>query len=791
MFQNNIKLTFRNLFKNKVFTLISIAGLGISLTAVFLIVLWIKDEYQVNRFPEKLDRIYSLLEIDTLGDGTVSVDNTVPYPLIQESVEQIPGIEQTVALDYPNSRFFELEGQLYKSVGSYGAFEMFDFFSIPLLMGNVDNPKENINTIVLTESYAKKLYGDNWQERAIGSSLKVGVERQLEIVGICADPPKNASEYFDFEYIINLERRLKTDPWLYEWGNTALTGFMLLQEGTKPETVHAQFSNLYNKEDDIEGIGFTSQPFADRYLYNKFDEYGKVEGGRIDYIRIFGVAAVFLLLIACINFINLATARATKRAKEIGVRKTIGANKEALISQFMLEALVIVLLSVAAAVLLASMLLPALRQITEKEILFSYWDLSFWGMLLGGIVVTTLLSGLYPAFVLSAFKPVEVIKGQVVKNNSKFDFRKSLVVLQFVLSTLLVVFAFIVRQQVNYIQNKNLGLDRENVVYIQKDALLSSKFDVLRTSLLQKTGIVDVAATSHTPIDIQSSTNGIQWPGKQAADNNLSFDIQWADYNYVDIFKIPISEGRFYQKGMLSDSSGLVINRAAADVMGMEEATGQVVDFWDGKRQIIGVLENFHTRSLHEDITPMVVLLQPNTTWSMFIRTAPGATDNAISNIRASFAEVLPGYQLEYEFLDDKFKRRYKSEMITSQLANYFAFIAIFIGCLGLLGLATFMIQQRTKEIGIRKVLGASVTNLVGLLSKDFLGIVLIAVVIATPIAWYLSNQWLDSFAYKIDVEWWVFALTGILTLMIAFLTISFQSLKAAFSNPINALRNE
>ncbi|MEM9887406.1 MAG: ABC transporter permease [Bacteroidota bacterium] len=788
MLKIHFKSAIRNLWKNKVFSAISIGGLSISLAAVLLILLWVDDERKVDTFGGEITNLHRLFIVDTLADGSLKVSRSIPYPLVQEAADKIPDANVIAARDYPLERFFQLEEKLYKARGSNATISLLEAFPVEILAGSLEASKSKTNSIVITEDFAAQLFGKNWSANAIGATLLLNRADGLEITAVCENPPNNST--IQFEYLINLAHHIKKNDWLLDWGSSALSVYINLNDHAQPAIVKQKLDGLIAKS-EIAGVHAKLQVFSEGYLYGKFDEMGQASGGRIEYVRIFSIAALFLLLIACINFVNLATARANRRAKEVGVRKTIGASRWALVKQFMSEAFFITFLSIGIAILLAQLALPWLSQLTDKELHFAYTSPAFWLFIAAIIGVTSLLAGTYPAFVLSAFRPVQVLKGKLTARTQKVNLRKMLVVVQFTLAALLILFALLVQQQIHFIKNTNLGLDRENIISIYKDEILSEKYDIIKKELLKESSIQDVTVTGNTPIDLQSSTTGIKWEGKQEQEQNTSFKLQWADYNYLDIFKIPLADGRFYEEAMQSDSTALVINETAAEVMGMENAVGKTVNMWGTKRQIVGVVKDFHNQSLHESVAPMLILLDPENTWSLFVKTEPGATSAAIAALQRTSSSILPDYQLEYEFLDEAYERKYRSEIVTGQLVNYFALISILISCLGLLGLATFLTQQRTKEIGIRKVLGASVASIIGLLSKDFIALILLAILIASPIAWYGMNQWLENFAYHVQVQWWLFGLTALAAVTIALLTIGIQSLKAALANPVKSLRNE
>jgi len=502
---------------------------------------------------------------------------------------------------------------------------------------------------------------------------------------------------------------------------------------------------------------------------------------------------VFLLLIACINFMNLATARSVKRAKEVGVRKVIGALRSVLAGQFMGEALLFTVLALVLAVTLVFFLLPAFNSLTGKYLALHFTDASFWLLLIGTTLVTGLLAGSYPAFFLSSLEPVKVLKGSLKFGSGARLFRQGLVVFQFVLSMLLIVGTIVVYRQVNFIQTENLGYDRENLIYIPVEGELATltKFKTFKDELLRMPGIQTVSSMNEAPFSIGNSTGGVSWTGK---DPNVNIEVTQTavGYDLLKTLKAKLVAGRDFSAEFSTDTSNYIINESLAVRTGYKDPVGQPITMWGKPGKIIGVMEDFHFQSLHTPIAPLILRLSTEPSSQNFlIRTQPGQTKQAVASIESLWKQQNPKFPFSYHFTDDEYQKLYQSESVVGSLANYFAFLAIFISCLGLFGLSAFTAEQRTKEIGVRKVLGASVTNIIGLLSTDFLKLVLIAIVIASPLAWYTMNQWLQGFAYKLDITWWIFAVAGVLAIGIAILTVSFQSIKAALMNPVKSLRSE
>ncbi|HMQ46881.1 MAG TPA: ABC transporter permease [Saprospiraceae bacterium] len=790
MLHNHLKIAFRSLIKQKGYTLINLAGLSISLAIALLMLIWVQDEWQTDKFHTNGDRLYRLKRTIPLEANVLDVYNSVPYPVLTHAATEIPEVLQFIPLGRPTATIIVKEQLDIKAEGTFGNTAFFEAFSFPIVLGDISQLDKKPEAIAISESLAKSLFGNIWKTNAIGESIRLHNEGDFTVEAVYEDFPGRSS--FQSDFIYNIQHFLTDNDWALEWTNSGMQGAVLLTEGADAESVRQKIEQMYQSHQTATlKEGCLLQPYAEQYLFGKFDEQAKVKGGRIEYVRIFGIAALFLLLIACINFVNLATARASKRAKEVGVRKTVGAGQRILIGQFMTEAGLITFIAIGLALLFAELLLPQARLMTEKQLYFQYNQPVFWMGMTGIFLFTSLLSGAYPAFVLAAFRPIQILKGKINEHSSKALFRKGLVVVQFVLALLLIVGSLVVQQQVHFIKNKNLGINKDNLIVIPKDENISEKYEVLRTELLAQEGIAKVTTAGPTPIDLQASTSGVSWPDKRADQENIEFQILWTESDFLDMFEIPLAAGNFYRAELLSDTTSIVFNEKAIEIMGLENPVGTVITWWGKPRQIIGVVKDFHNRSLHDRIEPTGILLDAEGTWSLFVKAEAGQIAPAIDGLEAVFAKVVPEVPLNYEFVDEQYQEFYKTEVLTGSLANYFAIISMFISCLGLFGLATFLAEQKTKEIGIRKVLGATLVNIVGLISKDFIRLVVIALLLAIPTAYLLMNHWLDDFAYHIEISWWVFLLAGLSALFFAFLTISFQSIRAALTNPVKSLRSE
>jgi ABC-type lipoprotein release transport system permease subunit len=516
-----------------------------------------------------------------------------------------------------------------------------------------------------------------------------------------------------------------------------------------------------------------------------------VAGGRIEYVRLFSIVAIFILLIACINFMNLATARSMRRAKEVGVRKVVGAARFALMVQFMGEALLLTLFSIIIAVIIVMLLLPAFNSLIGKQLTIPFGKPVFWMALTGLLLLTGFVAGSYPALFLSSLKPIRVLKGRLRFNVGTVLFRKGLVILQFSLSILFVIGMIVTYRQLKYIQTKNIGYDRENLVYVPLEGDLRHKYGLFKEEALKMPGILQVSKIRQSPTGIASHTGDIQWPGK---DPNvvISFANTVVGYDFVKTMNLQLGQGRDFSKNFGTDTSGYIINEAALQRIGYKDPIGKPLTWGHHPGTIIGVLRDFHFASMHQAIDPLIIRLEEDRPWAtMLIRTQAGKTKEAIAGLEKISKVLNPKFPFTYQFSDQEFDKLYRSEGVVSKLSNYFAFLAIFISCLGLFGLATFTAEQRTKEIGIRKAIGASTPGIYRLLLTNLLKPVVIAMLISFPVAWYTMNRWLEDFVYRVNIGWQVFILAGSSAILIALMTVSFQAIKAAITNPVKSLRTE
>jgi predicted permease len=785
MFRNYLKIAWRNLAKSKTFSAINVLGLALGMTCSLLIFLWVQDERSINRFHANGKRLYQVLENQAWTGNEVSTTPATPGPLAPALVAEVPEVQKAVKITWEEEHLLTVGEKAHKEKGRFSSPDLFQIFTFPLRHGDARTAITGPTSIVISEKVALKLFG---KTDVLGRTIRLDNEEDRQVSGVMVDLPETSSLKFDF--VLPLEPFEKKNQWLTKWENNGIRTFALLHPAADVNRVNAKILNFVRKHDKkVTTITTFLFPYEDAYLYSKFTN-GKPDGGRIEYVRLFTVVAIFILIIACINFMNLATARSAKRAKEVGIRKVVGAERPYLIGQFVGEAVLTAGMALVLAVALVQVLLPWFNGLTEKHIRIEYANPLYWLTLLGLALVTGIVSGSYPALFLSSLQPVRILKGTLRFNAGAVLFRQGLVVFQFALSLLLIIGTLIAGRQVDYIRTKNLGLDRENVVYVPLEGDLPKKYEVFRQQLLQAPGVQAVSASSNDPLAIGNSTIGVEWKGKDPADKTL-FTQMGVSYEFIGTMKIKLRDGRDFSRAFVTDSTNYVINEEAARRMGMKAPVGQELKFWGRSGKIIGLMQNFHLNSLRVAIEPLILRLDTTYNSTLLVRTQPGQTDKALASLERLAKQHNPAYPFAYEFADDSFEKQYKSETLIGKLANCFAVLAIFIACLGLFGLAMFTAEQRTKEIGVRKVLGASVTSIVALLSKDFLRLVFIAILIASPVAWYLMRQWLDDFKYRIDIGWGVFALAGLLAVGIALLTVSFQSVKAALMDPVKSLRAE
>lgn len=788
MLENYFKTAWRNLIRNKGFSAINIMGLALGLACSLLIILWIRDERSVDAFHANGRQLYQVYE-RTYFDGKVVGTYCTQGLLADELKRVVPEVAYASSTDTKRPRTFEAGEKIDKMEGTYAGADFFSMFSFPLLQGKATTALDAPNNIAISRKMAAHFFGD--PEQAIGKSIRYENKEDLTVTAVFENMPVNSS--LQFEFVRSWKAFILQNAWVNGWGNTDPSTFVQLRADADPVKVEAKIKDFIKRyetrtKDFYEELGL--QPFPEKHLHSTFKD-GHIDGGQIEYVRLFTGVAVFILLIACVNFMNLATARSAKRAKEVGIRKVVGALRSALIGQFVGEAILLTFLSIIFAVIITVTLLPAFNTLTGKQLFLPFGQPFFWLMLLGLLLITGFVAGSYPALFLSSLKPIRVLKGALNFSKGATYFRKGLVVFQFALSIILIIGMIVIYRQVDYIQNKNLGYSRQNLIYIPIDGALIEKYTLFKEDAAKIPGVASISKMKESPTEVSHHVTSISWKGK---DPNLvpSISNSAVGYDFVQTMHLELKDGRDFSRDFGMDSTSFLINESAAKKFGYNDPVGQPMKWGNINGTIIGVLKDFHFNSMHTAIEPMVLRLSENLPWGVIlVRTEAGKTKAALEGLEKICKTLNPGFPFTYQFSDLEYTKLYKSEEVVSQLSNYFAFLAIFISCLGLFGLAMFTAGQRTKEIGVRKVLGASLTNIVVMLSANFLKPVALGILIAFPIAWFAMHSWLQHFAYRVDIEWWIFVAAGLLTICIALLTVSFQSIKAALMNPVKSLKSE
>lgn len=789
MFKNYFLTAWRNFWKNKTFSFINTAGLALGMTCSLLIMLWIQDERNKDHFHANDENLYSVLERQYY-DGKIEAFHGTPGVLAEELKVKMPEVQYAANMAWSDKETFASGDKIISQQGIPAGKDFFKIFSFPLLHGKPETALNTPLSIAISRKMAVSLFGS--PEKAFNQTVRYNDQKDLKVTAVFEDISHASSINADF--FLNWDLFLEYNSWAKEWGNNGPKTYLVLKQGTDPVKFDAKirkFLDNYNKDQGPNfRIELGIQQFSDIYLHGTFKN-GKISGGRIEYVRLFSIVAIFILVIACINFMNLTTARSVKRSKEIGIRKVVGAVRPALIRQFIGEAIMLTLFSLVLALLIAYLLLPVFNGVTNKQIEFPATNIQFWITIIVLALLTGLLAGSYPALFLSAFQPIRVLKGQMKFGKSATWFRKGLVVFQFVLSTVLIIGMIVIAKQIRYIQTTNLGYNRENLIYIPIEGEYKTKYELFKNEVRSLPGVMDVSRISQAPTSIENGTGGVEWEGK---DPNVlpMFTQASVGYEFIKTMDLKLLNGRDFSRDFLTDSVSYLINESAAAKMNYKDPVGKPLTFWGKKGRIVGLLKNFHINSLHLPINPLILRLSNDEPYGIIlVRAQPQKTRLVLDGLEKVSRKLNPQFPFTYDFSDEEYKKLYQTEQTVNGLSGYFAFLAIFISCLGLLGLSIFTAEQRIREMGIRKVLGASIATIFSLLSKEFLILVTIAMLIAFPLAWWIMNDWLQGFTYHIDIDAWVFVLAAVISLVIAFSTISVHAIKAALANPVKSLRTE
>lgn len=780
MIKNYITIAIRNILGQKGYSFINIFGLAVGLASVILILLWVKFEFSYDKPHEKLDRIYRLGQTQFYTSGPLNTFS-MPGPLSAAVKENFPEIEDAFRFSY-SGMIIRSEGKKFSEEIVYVDKELFSVLTVDFIAGDPTTIFDDYYSVVISEKIAKKYFGS---ENAIGKVLKFSSDKNFKVSGVYKDIPLNTSLRFDV--CIPFEHLEKDQDAKLQYGWNSFGTYVLLKEGITWDAAESKLKNFYPiaSEQPESTVELWLWPLTKIHLYRY------TGGGMINTIYMFILIASVILVIACINFMNLATARSAKRSKEIGLRKVMGANRKHVVNQFIGESVFTSFLSLFVAILLVSLILPSFNLFTEKELVFSFADPIIIGGLLALTLFTGLIAGSYPALYLSSFRPIVVLKGFTSKGKSGAMFRKVLVVFQFTLSIILIIGTIIIFKQLSFIQNRDIGLQNDNVIYIRMRGEVNEKFEVLKPMLLTNPKIEYVSRTSSLPFMVGSNTGSISWDGK-AEEEDILIGFSSVDYDFEKTMGMKMAEGRYFSEEFGTDSSAVVINENAAKVMGLENPVGSWLSWGEDSRfTIIGVVKDYNFEHMSQEISPLAIFESPQYCQIIVIKLNKSDVKATIASIEEKWDEVFPNYPFAYTFMDDRYRDMYEREEKSGELFKYFAFLAVFISSLGLFGLTSYLAEQKTKEIGIRKVLGSSVSGIVKIMSKEFIRLIIIANIIAWPLTWYLGNKLLEMYAYRTKMSIFIFIGATVISFLIAFLTISYQAIKAGRSNPVDALRYE
>jgi putative ABC transport system permease protein len=802
MLKNYLKTAWRNIIRYKVNTAINVIGLSLGMTCCLFIFLWVRDEKSVDNFHANGKNIYATYQTTTAGgkvDGSYSTPRAIEnnhIVLLMEGVKNsVPEIKAeafyATGYDLPwgHLETIQVGEKKLKLEGSRAGEDFFKIFSYPLLQGNPETALQNLNSIAISRRVAEIYFGS--PANAMGKSMRYENNLNFIVSAVFENLPKESSLHFDF--LLSWAAHKK----ILEWASADYQDYLLLADGANVKSVEKKINGfLLPRLDKNSQVKTTAglQRFGDQYLQNIFVN-GVPTAGRIEYVRIFSGVAIFILIIACINFMNLATARSVKRAKEVGLRKVVGSSRLSLVLQFYCESISFSFLAMVLSLGLFYLLLPSFNQFTGKQISHSVLQPSLWISLTGLMLITGIVAGSYPALYLSSLQPVKVLKGIARFTRGSILFRRGLTVFQFVLSIILIIATVVIYQQTSFTQNMHLGYNRENLIYVRIEGELSKINNYLRFKQEAENmpGIAMVDRSSEAPHAMDFvERDAINWQGKEK-NASIGFKPSSVGFDFLKIMDMKIAYGRGFSRENATDSSdAFMINEEAVKEMGLKDPVGKWISAWQKKGHIIGVLKDFNTQSLREAIKPIIIDVKEYEYFGVIIiRTLPGKTKEALASLEKEYSNVNPNYPFAYQFVDEEYKKLYINEFIISKLSILFSVLAILISCMGLLGLVMFSAQQRTKEISVRKVLGASLGQIMGLFSKDFMFLIFIAFLIAGPVAWFAMNNWLGDFAYKVPLSWWIFVLAGMSAAGIALLTISFQAVKSSNANPATTLRSE
>lgn len=785
MFKNYLKITFRNILRNKTYSILNIFGLAVGIACAALILLWVEDELSYNHFFPNRNNLYIVKDKQTY-EGKTSVFDATPGPLAQAIKAEIPGIRTTARSTWGSSLLFTLADKSIYETGRHVDASFIKMFSIPFIKGNVATAFSQLHSVVVSEKMAMKFYGST---DIIGKTLKVDNKQDYVVTGVFKDLPENVSLKFD--WLCPFKILEEKYSWMANWGNNSFITYAELEPNANVQNINRQLYGFVQTKNPETNAKMMLYPFNRIRLYNSFDHNGNEKAGLIKNVRLFSLIAWIILIIACINFMNLATARSEKRAKEVGIRKVMGATKRKLIVQFTSESVLLSFISLLLAIGIILLILPAFNNLVHKNLELQLFHSFHLVDLISVALICGFIAGSYPAFYLSSFNPSHVLKSAKVKTGSAAFIRKALVVIQFTASVVLIICTTIIYQQIQYGKDRDLGFKKDNLITTWLQGDMRKHFTAIKNDLLN-TGMVENASMSNSNVlSMGSNTSDFSWAGK-APDKEVLITVEGVSSEYISTQGMQLKLGRSFYENLKADSNNVIINETLEKSIKNRNIIGSVINRGARKYTVVGVVKDFVSNDVYKPADPLIMFADTSNNNIMSIRLKANTNlTTALAQVEKVIKKNNPGYPFSCDFVDEMFRQMFKTETLIGKLAGLFAALAVIISCLGLFGLASFTAERRTKEIGIRKILGASITGITELLSKDFLRPVFLSVVIAFPVSWLIMVNWLKAFEYKTSIHWWVFALAGLLVLLIALTTVSFQSIKAAIANPVKSLRTE
>ncbi len=789
MFTNYFKIAFRGFTKHKLTFFINLFGLALGLWAAILIGLWVRSELNMNKDFAEIDQIYRVMGHQRYGSDIFTTTST-PGILAKELKEQYPEVERSATYTWTEQNLFVKDENRLKLSGFYAGEDFLHILQYPILHGDRNLALAGKSTIVLTADAAIRLFG---KTDVIGQDVtlkETDGESSFVVQAVLEPFASDFSAKFDYILPFQFIFDKPYSNWMQHWGNNGPNTIVKLSKSTDSKAFSDNLADFIKERNEGSNVTLFAYPQQDLYLYGKFTD-GLQQGGKIKYVRLFSIIGIFILLIACINFMNLSTAKSQKRAKEVGVRKVVGAEKGALVFQFLSESILLTVFAGVFALVLVQLTLPIFNNLTEKTMTIPFNEGIFWIQFFSIMLFTGLVAGSYPAFYLSATKVVSVFKSHIKSGSSVVWARKGLVTFQFILATVLIVGTVVVYQQINFALKQNLGYDKDQLVLIQLEGKLEENFEVFKTALANNPGILALSRSNHVMMGRNTNTGDVSWEGKDPDFTSL-FEIMRVDYDYLETMGFKLSKGEDFSRDKGADSlQGAIINQRAYELITQDHPDAVSFTLWDENRDITGVVEDFHFQSFHQAMEPVILLLDPSFASQAYAKINTADIENTIASMQATAEQLNPDFPFTYSFMDENYAHMYNEDVRTRDLAKYFSILTILISCLGLLGLSAHIAEQKTKEIGIRKVLGASTLSILHVINKEFITIVSISIVIGSGLSYWFMQDWLSNFAYRIDFEWWFIPLAAFIILFIAYMTVTLQALKSAQINPASTLKSE